>query len=66
MLLPVLVGRLVGLGGFLGGPVAVLLVGAGLAIEFLVWATGFGAVLSNAFGRWQARRAMRAAPAAIP
>jgi hypothetical protein len=66
VLLPVLVGRLVGLGGFLGGPVALLLVAAGLTIEFLVWATGFGAVLSNAFGRWQARRAMRTAPATIP
>ena len=44
---------------------ALLLVAGGVGIEFLVWATGFGAVLTNTFGRWQARRAMRASPTAI-
>jgi hypothetical protein len=59
ILFPVLVGRLIGLGGFLTGPVVVLLVGAGLGLEFLAWSTGFGAVLTNTFSRWQARRATR-------
>jgi hypothetical protein len=63
ILLPVLMGRLIALGGFLGGPFAILLIAGGLAIEFLVWATGFGAVLTNTFARWQARRAMRTAVA---
>jgi hypothetical protein len=62
ILLPVLFGRLLGLGGFLAGPFALLLVTAGLAMEFLVWSTGFGAVLTNTFSRWQARRALRTIP----
>jgi hypothetical protein len=60
VLLPVLLGRVIALGGFLGGPVSILLVAGGIAVEFLAWATGFGAVLTNGFARWQARRAMRA------
>jgi len=56
---PVLVGRLIGLGGFLTGPIVVLLVGAGLGLEFLAWSSGFGAVLTNTFSRWQARRATK-------
>jgi hypothetical protein len=59
VLLPVLLGRLVGLGGFLTGPVAFLLIAAGIGFEFLVWSTGFGAVITNAFSRWQARRTVR-------
>jgi len=59
ILLPVIAGRVIGLGGFLGGPLSILLVAGGLALEFLVWATGFGAILTNGFARWQARRAMR-------
>jgi hypothetical protein len=59
ILFPVLVGRLIGLGGFLTGPVVVLLVGAGIGLEFLAWSSGFGAVLTNTFSRWQARRATR-------
>jgi hypothetical protein len=39
--------------------VAFLLVAIGLAVEFLAWTSGFGAVLTNAFSRWQARRASR-------
>ena len=53
------VGRLIGLGGFLTGPIVVLLVGAGLGLEFLAWSSGFGAVLTNTFSRWQARRATK-------
>jgi len=56
---PVLVGRLIGLGGFLTGPIVVLLVGAGLGLEFLALSSGFGAVLTNTFSRWQARRATK-------
>lgn len=59
ILFPVLVGRLIGLGGFLTGPIVVLLVGAGLGLEFLAWSSGFGAVLTNTFSRWQARRATK-------
>jgi hypothetical protein len=62
ILFPVLVGRLIGLAGFLTGPVVVLLVGAGIGLEFLAWSTGFGAVLTNTFSRWQARRAMKNSP----
>ena len=62
VLLPLLFGRVIALGGFLGGPVSILLVAGGVALEFLAWATGFGAVLTNGFARWQARRAMRAHP----
>jgi hypothetical protein len=64
ILFPVLIGRLVGLGGFLTGPVVFLLVAAGLGLEFLAWSTGLGAVLTNTFSRWQARRAMRPGPPA--
>ena len=56
LLLPVIVGRLVALGGFLTGPVAILLIAAGTGLEFLAWSTGFGAVLANTFSRWKARR----------
>ena len=68
ILFPVLIGRLVGLGGFLAGPIVFLLVAAGLGVEFLAWSTGLGAVLTNTFSRWQARRATRTAipPPAVP
>jgi len=60
ILLPVLVGRVVGLAGWTLSPVVFLLVGTGLAVEFLAWSSGFGAVLTNVFSRWQATRAARA------
>ena len=68
ILFPVLVGRLVALGGFLTGPIVFLLVAAGIGLEFLVWSTGLGAVLANAFSRWQARRVPRnvGPPVALP
>jgi len=59
ILFPVLIGRLVGLGGFLTGPIVFLLVAAGFGLEFLAWSTGLGAVLSNGFSQLQARRALR-------
>jgi hypothetical protein len=61
ILLPLLVGRVLGLAGWWGGPVALLFVLFGLAVEFVAWSAGFGAVLANTFGRWQARRAARTA-----
>lgn len=64
ILLPVLLGRLVALGGFVTGPFAFVLVAVGIAFEFLVWSAGLGAVLANTFSRWEARRAARTAPPA--
>jgi hypothetical protein len=62
ILLPLLLGRVVALGGWALSPIVFLLVTTGLAIEFLAWASGFGAVLTNTFSRWQATRAARSAP----
>jgi hypothetical protein len=70
ILAPLMIGRLVALGGWPASPIAFLLVASGVGLEFLAWSTGFGAVLTNAFGRWQANRAARAttlpAPPAVP
>ena len=66
ILLPVLVGRLVGLGGWPLSPIVFLLVATGLAVEFLAWSSGFGAVLTNAFSRWQATRSARPASRTAP
>ena len=60
ILLPLLVGRVIALAGWPVTPFAYLLIGAGFAVEVLAWACGFGAVLTNMFARWQARRASRA------
>jgi hypothetical protein len=62
ILLPLLLGRIIALGGWTLSPVVFVLVATGLAVEFLAWASGFGAVLTNAFSRWQARRAARSTP----
>jgi hypothetical protein len=62
VILPLLLGRFVALGGWTLGPIAFLLVATGLAVEFLAWASGFGAVLTNTFSRWQASRATRSTP----
>ena len=64
ILLPLLLGRVVALGGWTLSPVVFLLVAVGLGVEFLAWASGFGAVLTNVFSRWQATRAARARPQA--
>jgi hypothetical protein len=56
ILLPLLLGRLLALGGWPASPVSFLLIAAGAGMEFLAWSAGFGAVLTNAFGRWRARR----------
>ncbi len=62
ILSPLLVARLLALGGWPLTPVAVVLVGVGFAVELLAWASGFGAMLINAFTRWQARRPFRGGP----
>jgi hypothetical protein len=59
ILLPVLVGRIVAFGGWTLTPIVFLLVATGVAVEFLAWSSGFGAVLTNVFSRWQATRATR-------
>jgi hypothetical protein len=55
---PLLIARLLALGGWPLTPVAMILVGIGFILELLAWASGFGAMLINAFSRWQARRTM--------
>jgi hypothetical protein len=59
ILLPILLARLVALVGWPITPVAVLLIAIGVCIEFVAWSAGFGAVLTNTFSRWQARRNAR-------
>jgi hypothetical protein len=59
ILLPLLLGRVLALGGWPLSPAIFLLVATGLAVEFLAWSSGFGAVLANTFSRWQATRAAR-------
>lgn len=66
ILLPLLVGRVIALGGWIASPLSFLLVVAGVGLEFLAWSAGLGAVLTNAFGGWRARRAMMSAPAPAP
>jgi hypothetical protein len=60
--LPLLAGRVVALGGWMFGPAVFVMVATGLAVEFLAWSSGFGAVLTNAFSRWQATRTARQTP----
>jgi hypothetical protein len=57
VLLPLLLGRFIAIGGWWSTPVSTLFIATGFGWEFLVWSAGFGAILVNAFGRWQARRA---------
>ena len=55
--LPLMAARLMALGGWMTAPFSFVLGGAAFGFELLVWAAGFGAVLSNTFGGWRARRA---------
>jgi hypothetical protein len=64
ILLPVLIARIVAFAGWTVSPLVFLLVTIGLAVEFVAWSSGFGAILTNAFSRWQATRAARATPPA--
>ena len=66
VVLPLLVARFVAFGGWTLSPIVFLLVAAGLAVEFLAWSSGFGAVLTNVFSRWQAKRSARSAPHTVP
>lgn len=59
ILTPVLLARLVAFAGWPVNPLVILLLVIGITIEFLAWSSGFGAVLTNGFTRWQARRASR-------
>src|SRR5687768_6886266 len=59
LLLPVILGRVLAVVGWPLSPAAVLLVGVGFTLELLAWASGFGAMLTNAFSGWQAHRASR-------
>jgi hypothetical protein len=56
ILSPVLIGRLLALAGWPLSPLVFILVGFGFLFELLAWASGFGAMLLNALGRWHARR----------
>jgi hypothetical protein len=66
ILSPLIVARLLALGGWPLTPVAIALVAFGFGIELLAWASGFGAMLINAFTRWQARRPVQTAPVVSP
>ncbi len=66
ILLPLIVGRFVAFGGWTLSPIVFLLVSTGLAVEFLVWSSGFGAILTNAFSRWQAKRSAPTVPRTEP
>ena len=59
ILAPVLLGRVLAVAGWPVAPISVLLVAAGFTLELLAWASGFGAMLTNAFTGWQARRPRR-------
>src|SRR6185503_19003316 len=47
ILLPLMTARLLALGGWPFRPIVLVLLAAGLGVEFLAWASGFGAVLTN-------------------
>jgi hypothetical protein len=66
ILLPLMIGRVLALAGWPVTPIVMLLVATGFAVELLAWSSGFGAVLTNVFARWQARRASRAPLQAPP
>jgi hypothetical protein len=56
VLLPVLLARLIAFAGWPGASLAIPLLMLGFAVELVAWSSGFGAVLTNAASRWQARR----------
>jgi hypothetical protein len=66
IMMPLLLGRVLALAGWALNPIVFLLVAIGLAVEFVAWSSGLGAVITNAFSRWQAKRAMRTPVAAPP
>lgn len=62
ILLPVLLARVIALAGWPMNPVSWLLLATGVGVEIVAWSGGFGAVLTNAFTRWQMTRASRLTP----
>ena len=66
LLSPLLLGRLIAVGGWPLAPFAVMLISLGFVVELLAWSSGFGAALTNSFTRWRARRAMRKNGAVVP
>jgi hypothetical protein len=66
LLLPLMLGRVLALVGWPVTPIVLLLVTAGFAVELLAWSSGFGAVLTNTFSHWQARRTARTQVQAPP
>lgn len=66
VLLPLLVGRVIAIGGWPLGAFATWFIMIGFVFELLVWACGLGAVLTNTVTRWRARRAAVRVPAAPP
>jgi hypothetical protein len=56
ILMPVLVGRVIALAGWPASPIAFLFLSLGMLVEFIAWATGLGAVVTNALTRWRASR----------
>lgn len=59
LLLPLMLGRVLALAGWPMTPLVLLLITVGFGVELLAWSSGFGAVLTNTFSQWQARRAVR-------
>jgi hypothetical protein len=66
ILLPVLTARVIALVGWPATPIAVALLATGFGLEFLAWVSGFGAALTNAFSRWQGKRAAARAALSPP
>jgi hypothetical protein len=66
ILLPLFAARVLAFAGWPATPIVILLILAGLAVEFVAWSAGFGAVLTNAFTRWQSRRAAQVVVAPAP
>lgn len=60
--LPLMLARVIALGGWTTAPFSFAFGAAAFGLELLVWAAGFGAVLSNTFGGWRARRAVAVTP----
>ena len=58
--IPLMLARVIALGGWATAPFSFLLGAAAFGLELLVWAAGFGAVLSTTFRGWRARRAVPA------
>ena len=53
--IPLMLARVIALGGWATAPFSFAFGAAAFGLELLVWAAGFGAVLSNTFGSWRAR-----------